>query len=68
LVGHFWKPKKGQAVGGEWNVMNMIDGTEEQAAIQLVMSSWLMKIFKGYVTRRKGHKSGFGDHVNRERC
>jgi hypothetical protein len=33
LVGHFWKPYKGQAVGGKWDVMNLSGGAEELAAI-----------------------------------
>jgi hypothetical protein len=41
LVGHVWKPYTGQAVGGGWDVMNMIGGAEERAAIQLVISTWL---------------------------
>jgi hypothetical protein len=30
-----------QAVGGEWDVKDLIDRTEEHAAIQLVVSTWL---------------------------
>jgi hypothetical protein len=37
LVGRFWRPYIGQAVGGQWDVTNMIVGAEERAAIQLVM-------------------------------
>jgi hypothetical protein len=38
LAGQFWKPYTQQAVGREWDVMNLIGRVEERAAIQLVMS------------------------------
>jgi hypothetical protein len=43
LVGSFWKPHIGQAIGGEWDVTNLTGGAEERDAIQLVMSTWLRK-------------------------
>jgi hypothetical protein len=33
-VGDFWKPYIGQAVGGELDLMVLIGGAEERAAIQ----------------------------------
>jgi hypothetical protein len=58
---HFWKSYIEQAVGGEWDVTNLIGRVEERAAIQLVMSTWLRKrgdekFFKGHVVRRRGDK------------
>jgi hypothetical protein len=41
LVGHFWKPYMGQAIGSEWEVMNLFDRVEEW--VQLVMIVWLRK-------------------------
>jgi hypothetical protein len=38
LVGRFLEPYIGQAVGGEWNMMDMIGGEGERAAIQLATS------------------------------
>jgi hypothetical protein len=38
LVGHFWKPYIGQAVGGELDLMVLIGGAEKWAAIQLDLS------------------------------
>jgi hypothetical protein len=35
MVGSSWKPYIGQAVGGELDLMMLIGGVEEQAAIQL---------------------------------
>jgi hypothetical protein len=43
MAGHFWKPYKGQAVGGDLDLMVLTAGVEEQAAIQLEMSMWLGK-------------------------
>jgi hypothetical protein len=33
-AGRFWKPYIGQALGGEWDLMVLIGGAEERAAIQ----------------------------------
>jgi hypothetical protein len=44
VVGHFWKPYIEQAVGGELDLMVLIGGMEEWAAIQLEKSMWLRKI------------------------
>jgi hypothetical protein len=41
--GHFWKPYKGQTVGGELELRVLIGGAEKQAAIQLEMNMWLTK-------------------------
>jgi hypothetical protein len=41
MVEHFWQPYIGQAVGGELDLMVLIGGVEERAAIQLEMSPWL---------------------------
>jgi hypothetical protein len=41
MVGHFWKPYIGQAVGGELDFMVLIYGAEEQGAIQMEMTMWL---------------------------
>jgi hypothetical protein len=30
-------------VSGKWDIMNLIGGVEERAAIQLVISMWLRK-------------------------
>jgi hypothetical protein len=35
LVGSFWKLYIGQALGDEWDVTDLICGTEERAAIHL---------------------------------
>jgi hypothetical protein len=43
MVGHFWKPYTEQAVGDKWDVLNLIGGAEDQAAIQLVMNTQLRK-------------------------
>jgi hypothetical protein len=34
MVGHFWYPYTGQAVGGQLHLMVLIDGAEEFSAIQ----------------------------------
>jgi hypothetical protein len=39
----FWKPYIGQAVGGELELMVLIGGAEEWAAIRLEKSMWLRK-------------------------
>jgi hypothetical protein len=39
MVGRFWRPYIRQAVGGVLNLMVLIDGTEERAAIQLLHQS-----------------------------
>jgi hypothetical protein len=44
MVGCFWQSYIGQAVGGEFDMMALISGTEERAAIQQEMSTWLRKI------------------------
>jgi hypothetical protein len=43
MVGRFWKPCIGQTVGGDLDLMLLIGGTEERAAIQWEMSMWLRK-------------------------
>jgi hypothetical protein len=43
LVGRFWKPHTGQAVGGDLDLMVLIGGAEERAAIQLAISTWMKK-------------------------
>jgi hypothetical protein len=43
------KPYTEQAVDGEWNVKDLIGGTEEQDAIQLAESKWLGK--KGVIKK-----------------
>jgi hypothetical protein len=71
LVGTFWKPYIGQAVRGEWYVMNLIGRTEEWTAIQLVVSTWLRKkcekFFMGPMVRRRGDERSFDGRVNQER-
>jgi hypothetical protein len=43
VLGVFRKPYVGQAVGGEWDMTDPFGGAGEQAAIQLVMRTWLRK-------------------------
>jgi hypothetical protein len=43
LVGHFLEDFIGQAVGSEWDMMDLIGGAGAQTAIQLAMSTWLRK-------------------------
>jgi hypothetical protein len=43
LVGRFFKPYIGQAVGGEWERTDLIGGAGERAAIQLATSTFLRK-------------------------
>jgi hypothetical protein len=40
VVRRFWKPYISDAVGGELDLMVLIGGAEERAAIQLEMSTW----------------------------
>jgi hypothetical protein len=49
MVACFWKPHIVQAAGGELDLMVLIGGAEERAAIQLEMSTWLRK--RGYEQR-----------------
>jgi hypothetical protein len=56
-LGVYQKFYIGQAVRGELEVMVLIGGAEERAAIQLEMGTWLKKrgeenIFMGHVVRR----------------
>jgi hypothetical protein len=44
IVEHFWKTYIGRAVGAKLDLMVLIGGVEERAAIQLEMSTWLRKI------------------------
>jgi hypothetical protein len=67
----FRKPYIQQAVGGKWDVKDLIGGTQEWAANQLV-SMWMRKCGNekschGYVVRRRGDERSFGDHVIWER-
>jgi hypothetical protein len=43
IIGRFWKPYIGQAIGGELGLMVLIGGAEERAAIQWEKSIWLRK-------------------------
>jgi hypothetical protein len=43
VVGRFWKPYTGQAVGGELYLMVLIGGAEERVAIQWEKSTWFRK-------------------------
>jgi hypothetical protein len=47
MVGRFWKPYIGQAIGGELDLMVLIGGAEERAAIQWEKITWLRKTGSG---------------------
>jgi hypothetical protein len=54
-----WKTCVGQAVGGEWDVTNLIDGEEELTADQVVTRTWPKekrdeKFFTVHGVRRRG--------------
>lgn len=52
LAGCFWQPYTGQGVGKALDVIQIICGVEEQAAIQNEMSTWLRKrVMKTFFTR-----------------
>jgi hypothetical protein len=53
VVGEFWRPYIGQAVSGEIDLMGLIGGAEEQAAIQWERSMWLRKGGGGILRGRK---------------
>jgi hypothetical protein len=42
-IGSFRKPYIEQTVGGEWDVKDLVGGSEEQAAIQSAANMWLRK-------------------------
>jgi hypothetical protein len=44
VVGRFWKLYMGQTVGGELDLMALIRGAEERAAIQWEKNVWLKKL------------------------
>jgi hypothetical protein len=43
MVEGFWKPYIGQRVGGELELMELIGGAKEQAAVKLETSTWMRK-------------------------
>jgi hypothetical protein len=51
-------------VGGELDLMVLIGGTEERAAIQWEKSMW--KMFEGHVVRKRGDKRSLSDDVYRK--
>jgi hypothetical protein len=68
----FWKPYIGQAVRGKLDLMVLIGGAEEWAAIQWEKSMWLRKrsdkkLFEGHMLRKTGDERSFDDHVIQER-
>lgn len=69
MVEGFWKPYIGQRVGGELELMELIGGAKEQAAVKLETSTWMRK--RDYEKNLFGTSWGvvrsFGDHLNRER-
>jgi hypothetical protein len=63
--GEFWRPYIGQAVGGKINLMVLIGGAEEQAAIQWDRNMCLTKESDGVL--RGDDKGSSGDHTGWER-
>lgn len=56
------------AVGGKWDVKDLIGRSKEQAAIQTGTRMWLIKrgegkIFRDDMVRRRGDERSFSDHT-----
>jgi hypothetical protein len=62
----FFKPCIEQVVGGEWDVISLIGGAEQWAAILLVVSMLRKRCDDESFLRSHGERC-IGDHVNWER-